>query len=78
MTYPSGDAAGTNRGATWKVLSTAVNELESQLNQLARDGYEVFSIHPMGSPDPLSNVPRERRSLEERTTFAIIAFRRNP
>jgi hypothetical protein len=75
MTRPSGATEATNRGATWKVLSATVDELESQLNRLAGDGYEIYTIQPMGHPDPLSNVPRERKTLEARTTFAIVAFK---
>ena len=58
---------------TWKVHTATVNELEERLNALARDGYEVFNLYPMGAPEPLSDIPRERKALEERTTFAIVA-----
>ena len=34
-----------------------------------------FDILPMGGPEPLSRVPREHKSLEERTTFAVVARR---
>lgn len=59
----------------WKVATTTVEELEVTLNSLAREGYAVHSIMPLGSPEPLSNVPREQRSLAQRTTFAIVACR---
>jgi hypothetical protein len=60
---------------TWRVLTASVDELEEHLNTLARDGFDVFAILPMGGPEPLSRVPREHKSLEERTTFAVIARR---
>lgn len=59
----------------WKVATATVRELEVTLNSLAREGYTVHSILPVGSPEPLSNVPREHKSLAERTTFAIVACR---
>jgi hypothetical protein len=64
-----------SRNGTWKVLTASVDELEAQLNTLARDGYDVFAILPVGSPEPLSNVPREHKSLAQRTTFAVVARR---
>jgi hypothetical protein len=59
----------------WKVLTATVEELEVTLNSLAREGYSVHSIMPLGAPEPQSNVPREHKSLAKRTTFAVVAYR---
>ena len=69
-------SAVMDRTEDWKVFTATVGELEARLNALAREGYEVFSILPVGVPEPLSHVPREHKSLEERTTFAVVARRR--
>ncbi len=62
---------------TWKVLTATLEELEEQLNGLAAEGYHVFSIQPVGAPEPLSNIPRDRKSLAQRTTFAVVARKPN-
>lgn len=62
-----------NRTEIWKVRAAAVAELEDQLNALAQEGYEIFTVLPLGMPEPLSTIPRERRTLEERTSFAVVA-----
>jgi hypothetical protein len=59
----------------WKVLTATVEELEATLNALAQDGYAIHSIMPLGAPEPLSNVPREHKSLAQRATFAIVGSR---
>lgn len=59
----------------WKVLTATVEALEATLNSLARDGYAIYSIMPLGAPEPLSNLPREHKSLAQRTTFAIVGCR---
>lgn len=59
----------------WKVLTATVEDLEATLNSFAQDGYTVHSIMPLGAPEPLSNVPREHKSLAQRTTFAIVGCR---
>jgi hypothetical protein len=60
---------------TWKVVTANVDELEKHLNELARDGFEVFTVLQVGASEPMSNVPRDHKSLEQRTTFAIVAHR---
>lgn len=60
---------------TWKVVTANVDELERHLNDLANAGFEVFSVLQVGASEPMSNVPRDHKSLEQRTTFAIVAFR---
>ncbi len=57
----------------WRVLTATVEALETELNTLAADGYDVFAVLPMGVPELLSKVPREQKTLEERTTFAVVA-----
>ena len=64
-----------DRMGTWKVLAATLGELEESLNGLAREGYEVFSILPVGQPEPLSNVPRDQKPLEQRAMFAVVACR---
>ena len=64
-----------SRTGSWKVLTATIDELEDRLNVLARDGYEVFTILPVGEPEVLSKVPREQKSLEQRTTFAVVAHK---
>jgi len=59
----------------WKVLTATVEELETTLNTLAQEGYAIHSIMPLGAPEPLSNLPREHKSLAQRTTFAIVGCR---
>jgi len=61
----------------WKVLTPTVHDLEASLNALAQEGYEVFNVFPMGAPEPASHIPREHKSLEERTTFAVLAVKRS-
>jgi hypothetical protein len=63
--------------ASWRVVISTVDNLETQLNTLAGEGYEVFSIIPMGIPDPLSNIPRDMKPIGERMTVTVIA-RRGP
>jgi hypothetical protein len=58
---------------TWKIFTAAVNELEARLNELEQDGYQVFSIFPVGVPEPQGRIPRDEKSLDERTTFAVMA-----
>ena len=58
---------------TWKIFTAAVNELEARLNELEQDGYQVFSILPVGVPEPQGRIPRDEKSLDERTTFAVMA-----
>ncbi|MCC2668568.1 MAG: hypothetical protein K0Q72_1039 [Armatimonadetes bacterium] len=62
--------------STWKVVTANVEELEKHLNLLAGDGFEIFSVLQVGASEPMSNVPRDHKSLEQRTTFAIVAHRR--
>jgi hypothetical protein len=57
----------------WRVFTAAVNELEERLNDLEKDGYQVFSILPVGVPEPQARIPRDQKSLDERTTFAVMA-----
>jgi hypothetical protein len=59
----------------WKVVTANVDELEKHLNELAQAGFEIFSVLQVGASEPMSNVPREHKSLEQRTTFAIVARR---
>lgn len=59
---------------TWKVVTASVDELETQLNALAQAGYAVFSVLQVGASEPMSSVPRDHKSLEQRTTFAIVAY----
>jgi hypothetical protein len=59
----------------WKVITASVFDLEAHLNDLEAEGFQVFSVLPVGAPEFLSNVPREHKSLEQRTTFAVVAHK---
>ncbi|HEU4753156.1 MAG TPA: hypothetical protein VFU47_08605 [Armatimonadota bacterium] len=63
----------TKRTGTWRVLTVTLDQLESQLNALEEDEYEVFTIQAVGMPAPQSQVPRDQKTLQERTTFAVTA-----
>jgi hypothetical protein len=59
----------------WRVITASLNQLEAQLNGLEAEGFQVFSVLPVGAPEIASNVPREHKSLEQRTTFAVVAYK---
>ena len=63
---------------TWKVVTATVDELEERLNTLEQEGYEVFTIMPLGLPAPQASVPRDQRTLEQRSTFMITARKPQP
>ena len=59
----------------WKVVNTRANLLEECLNALEAEQYQIFTIMQLGQPDPASNVPRDLKSLPERTTFSVVAHK---
>ena len=59
----------------WKVVTASVSELEEQLNLLEIAGFTIVNVLPVGAPEIASNVPRLHKSLEERTTFAVVAHK---
>jgi hypothetical protein len=61
------------RHGTWRVFIATTDELESRLNELEQDGFEVFAILPVGVPEPQGRVPRDEKTLAERTPFAVMA-----
>lgn len=61
----------------WRVITASVFELEERLNGLEAEGFTIFSVLPVGAPEIPSNVPREHKTLEQRTTFAVMAHRPN-
>lgn len=62
----------------WRVITANVSDLETRLNELERGGFKVFSVLAVGAPELASNVPREHKTLEQRTTFAVVAHREEP
>ena len=48
----------------WKAQTVRLDHLEAQLNQLARDGYEIFGLYP---------VMLAIGADDEITTFLVVA-----
>ena len=61
------------KNGSWRVFTAPADELEARLNELDQDGYEVFTILPVGVPEPQGRVPRDEKTLAQRTTFAVMA-----
>jgi len=59
----------------WKVVTSKANVLEECLNALEAEEFQVFAIMQLGHPEPLSNVPRDQKTLPERSTFSVIAHK---
>ena len=62
----------------WKVVTVVVSELEQQLNALAREGFAVYSVLPLGVPETASNIPRDRKTLSERSSVVVLACKPGP
>lgn len=62
----------------WKVVTVVVSDLEPQLNALAQEGYAIFSVLPLGVPEIASNIPRDRKTLAERSSVVVLACKPGP